>query len=110
MSFPVRALALAASVPFSLAAARGEEQAAAERLDPAGVGGSLVIAGGGQLPDAVFDRFVRLAGGDKARLVVIPTAGEAADKDDPEKILEPWKARKAASAVVLHTRSREKAD
>src|SRR5262245_6713935 len=34
--------------------------------------GALVIVGGGKTPDAVRDRFLELAGGRKARLVVIP--------------------------------------
>ncbi|MGE5191269.1 MAG: hypothetical protein ACM3U2_02125 [Deltaproteobacteria bacterium] len=33
--------------------------------------GSLVIAGGGDLPDAVYDEFVRIAGGKKARLAYL---------------------------------------
>ncbi len=37
--------------------------------------GSLVIVGGGQLPQDVVDRFVELAGGRRARIVVLPTAG-----------------------------------
>src|SRR6516164_387865 len=41
--------------------------------------GSLVIVGGGGLPDVIRDRFLKLAGGKKGRLVVIPTASEMAD-------------------------------
>jgi cyanophycinase len=72
--------------------------------------GSLVIVGGGDLPDAVADRFLELAGGRSARVVVIPTATEAADT--PEQLTSPgyWKARGAASVVLLHTRRREQAD
>lgn len=36
--------------------------------------GSLVIVGGGAMPQDVADRFVELAGGSKARIVVLPTA------------------------------------
>jgi cyanophycinase len=72
--------------------------------------GSLVIVGGGDLPDAAGDRFLELAGGRSARVVVIPTATELADA--PEQLTSPgyWKARGAASVVVLHTRRREQAD
>lgn len=46
-------------------------------MDPPAVeGGSLVIVGGGGLPDEVVDRFVALAGGSEARIVVVPTAAE----------------------------------
>lgn len=57
------------------------------QLDPgeptAGVGevanGSLVIVGGGGMPRAIVDRFVQLAGGDQARIVVLPTAVSRAE-------------------------------
>src|SRR5262247_940404 len=43
--------------------------------EPGGdVSGALVIVGGGAMPDDVRDQFIKLGGGDKARLVVIPTA------------------------------------
>ena len=51
------------------------------------VPGTLIIAGGGKLPDAIPEAFVKAAGGKKARIVVIPTASEGADKDDAERIL-----------------------
>jgi cyanophycinase len=72
--------------------------------------GALVIHGGGQLPDAVRDRFLELAGGRQARLVVIPTAGAGADLAEEAKLLDPWKKQGVASAVVLHTRSRKQAN
>ena len=78
---------------------------------PAGpIAGALVIAGGGSLPDAVRDRFVELAGGKDARLVVIPTASASADGPDAAQSLEPWKKKGVASAVLLHTRSRAQAE
>lgn len=36
--------------------------------------GSLVIVGGGGMPKEIVDRFVELAGGTEARIVVLPTA------------------------------------
>ena len=56
---------------------RAEETA--PYLDPAGLKGPLVIAGGGALPPEVLERFVKLAGAEKALLVIIPTASEQAD-------------------------------
>src|SRR5262245_17928423 len=41
--------------------------------------GWLVIVGGGSLPDGVRNRFLELAGGKNARLVIIPTAHTQAD-------------------------------
>src|SRR5438105_9450842 len=72
--------------------------------------GALVIAGGGSMPDSVYDAFLKLAGGPKARLVIIPTASASADRLDVDKYLESWKKRGAASVSFLHTRSRAKAD
>lgn len=83
-------------------------------FDPAGIRGSLVIHGGGELPDTVRDKFLELAGGKEARIVVIPTASAAADAQvaDPrqhEQLLEPWKSAGAADVQVLHTASKEQA-
>lgn len=76
--------------------------------------GSLVIVGGGGTPDAVRKKFIDLAGGAaKAKIVVIPTAGEDADstkESDMEEYLEPWRKQGAASLLLLHTRSHEKAN
>jgi cyanophycinase len=79
-------------------------------INPAGVSGALVICGGGNLPDDVIARFRDLAGGDQARLVVIPTAGDNADSADPAVTIALWKERGFADVTVLHTRSRETAD
>jgi cyanophycinase len=92
------------------------------RLDPAGPvapdpapaavtePGSLVICGGGRLPDAVHDRFLELASGPQARLVVIPTAAsDLALKFTVSSLEARWKPR-VASLDVLHTRSRTEAN
>ena len=44
-----------------------------------GIPGTLVIVGGGKLPDTVRNKFIDLAGGSKAKLVVIPSASASAD-------------------------------
>ncbi|AMV38749.1 cyanophycinase [Planctomyces sp. SH-PL62] len=74
--------------------------------------GSLVICGGGGLPDSVRARFVELAGGAQARIVVVPTASEDADATGPEldEFLEPWRKQGVASVKLLHTRSRTMAE
>lgn len=43
------------------------------------LGGHLILNGGGSKPDAVMEKFVDLAGGTEARIVVFPTASEEAD-------------------------------
>ena len=76
------------------------------------VAGSLVIVGGGKLPDGVRDEFFKLAGGAaKARIVVIPTASLDADKpDQAASFTKNWSDLKPLGVELLHTRDREQAD
>lgn len=70
--------------------------------------GALIIVGGGGLPSTIVDRFMELAGGNTAKIVVIPTASE---KPDPEeRLVSRWKGRGAVSVKVLHTTDRKVAD
>ncbi len=71
--------------------------------------GSLVIVGGGALPDAVRDCFLELAGGKKARVVVIPTASIKAERPDLLRTPAVFRAQ-GARVTVLHARSREEAN
>ena len=89
------------------AAAAGGGPAACRAAEP-GPAGAPVICGGGGLPESVRGEFIRLAGGPKARIVVIPTASGDADgpADGLAGFLEPWTRRGVASTVLLHTRSR----
>lgn len=74
-------------------------------------GGALMICGGGKVPDEVRQRFLDLAGGPRARIVVIPTAHAAADAPDADDVyLKPWRDRGAPAVTMLHTRSREKSN
>jgi cyanophycinase len=71
-------------------------------------GGTLVIAGGGELPLQIQQKFVELAGAQKARIVIIP----AVKVDEPlrEHYLAAWKAMQPADVQVLHTTDRAEAD
>jgi len=73
-------------------------------------GGALVICGGGRLPDQIRNRFLELAGGPDAKIVVIPTANSMADRPEVSRSLDVWKTRGAADVRILHTRSRQQAD
>jgi cyanophycinase len=78
---------------------------------PAELPGPLVIVGGGEVPAEARELFVRLAGKDKAKLVIVPSA--SADADDPreaESYLKPWRLLHPASVELLHTRDRKRAD
>lgn len=72
--------------------------------------GSLIMCGGGSIPDNIFAHFVELAGGRDGRLVVIPTAGGESDVDEESANLRRWTDRGLARATVLHTRDRAQAD
>jgi len=73
--------------------------------------GPLLLVGGGRMPDAVRQRLVELAGGAKAKIVVIPTASTAADDPKQEaSFRQDWDKLKPASVTVLHTRDRKTAD
>src|SRR5262245_48080849 len=89
----------------------GSPEGAAQEI--AELPGTLLLFSGHHqdLPDAIHDQFVALAGGNKARIVVIPTA--VAHADDPkaaDEFLKPWQDRKPLSVQILHTRDRMTAD
>ncbi len=74
-------------------------------------GGSLMICGGGPLPESVRRRFLELAGGEKARIVVIPTALSWAESPENDaNFLKPWRDLGAGSVTTLHTRDRNRAN
>jgi cyanophycinase len=84
-------------------------------IDPDGVRGALVICGGGELPDAIRDQFLELAGSQQAKIVIIPTASTTAEETlaDPQKLerlLAPWKSRGVDEVQALHTRSKVQAN
>jgi cyanophycinase len=72
--------------------------------------GSLVIVGGGLRDVAILKRFLELAGGVDAPIVVIPTAGEDDEYGDYWGGLRQFKEAGATKLRVLHTRDRKLAD
>ena len=79
---------------------------AAPQVGPAN--GALVVVGGGQLGPEILDRFIALAGGKDAPVVIIPTAGE----DNAPMTAEASVLAKAGMThlTALHTRDRAVAD
>lgn len=67
--------------------------------------GSLMIVGGGSIPTEIVDRFISLAGGHTARIVVLPTGGPQADTD--LEVPGFLKANRVESIVVLDQRGSE---
>lgn len=69
-----------------------------------------VMLTGGTFIDAMGEEFVKLAGGRRARIVVIPTAWEAVEEEGFEQFYEQWQTWQPASIEVLHTRDRQVAN
>ena len=72
--------------------------------------GSLVIVGGGRLDSEILERFLDLAGGADAPIVVIPTAGGGDHYDQYYRGLGGFKAAGATNLTVLHTTNPTVAD
>jgi len=73
--------------------------------------GALVISGGGETTSHIIDRFIELAGGPDAPIVVVPTSGRS-DEDYHEycPCLRRWREAGATNLTVLHTRDRDRAN
>jgi len=80
------------------------------------VKGSLVIVGGNLRDPAIYDRFIELAGGKDAKLIVVPTAGGNKTSDGQprlykeEEIIAPWIKRGLTNVKMLHTHDPKIAD
>jgi len=82
--------------------------ASAQEIGPAR--GALVIVGGGMRDEAIVERFLELAGGRDAPIVVIPTAGGGDDYDQYWSGLRSFKEAGATKLTVVHTNDRQEAD
>ena len=98
------------SVAFMLpwAVLTGGTPVLAQQVGPSN--GSLVIVGGALQDEAIWQRFIDLAGGPDVPIVVIPTAGGAESYDQYYPGLRPLKALGATNLTVLHTIDPEEAD
>src|SRR5262245_7030409 len=74
----------------------------ADRIPPNGIDGAVLLLGNHNAPDAAVKRFIELAGGEKARLVVVAPASARTDFAQVGKIKDEWTARKPASVTVLN--------
>jgi cyanophycinase len=93
-------LMVATAADVAVARAQGRGQRAPE-FGPAN--GSLVIVGGAMRDPAIRQRFLDLAGGPDAPIVVIPTAGGRDEYDQWNSGLQGWKRAGATDLTVLHT-------
>ena len=56
--------------------------------------GAIVLHGGGELTDDVFERFIELAGGKEARIILVPSAGyRHSDYEDEQHFLRVMRER-----------------
>jgi len=72
--------------------------------------GSLVIAGGNRLGSEIIDRFIELAGGMDATIVVIPTAGGKPRYNEENSGVNMFRSRGVKDVTFLHTYNPEIAD
>jgi cyanophycinase len=103
------AWALVLASAFHAGAVRAQQPAAG----PPVVGparGSLVIVGGAMQSPEIYRRFIELAGGPDAPLVMIPTAGGAEEYDEFYQGLNAWREAGARNLTILHTTDPNVAD
>ena len=72
--------------------------------------GTLVIVGGAMRDEAIVERFIDLAGGPDAPIVIVPTAGDAAEYDQYWSGTRQFREAGARNLTVLHTRDPKVAD
>lgn len=65
--------------------------------------GSLVIVGGGRMDENVTKKFMELAGGEKANIVVIPTAAGRDSYDQNAGVANLFRRMGASKVTVIHT-------
>ena len=94
--------------PGNRASPTASQEASAPEYGPAN--GTLVIAGGGNLEGTgILEKFIELAGGPNARIVVVPTAGGNRDANGKpivyraEGVEGYWKAHGVTNVRMLHT-------
>jgi len=72
--------------------------------------GTLVIVGGGRVGKAITEKFLELAGGLSAKIVVIPTAAGGEINVDKVWFANQLKSYGATDVTVLHTYDKKEAD
>ena len=68
--------------------------------------GYLVVSGGAERSTEIYEKFIALAGGPDALILVVPTSGNADTYDDSCDCLKWLRAAHAKNLKILHTRDR----
>jgi cyanophycinase len=78
--------------------------------------GALLIVGGGSMDQALYDRFIELAGGPDAKFIIVPTAGGNRGNDgsirvyQEDQVVASWRKRGLKNVKMLHTHDPKVAD
>jgi len=104
----MRAMVGVALLVLVAPAAAQQMQAGPPKVGPEN--GSLVVVGGNMQSPEIYQRFIELAGGPDAPIVMIPTAGGEAEYDEFYQGLNAWRANGARNLILLHTIDRDEAD
>lgn len=104
---PTIALALLVA-PVAASPASAQQQPESPQVGPEN--GSLVVVGGAMRSAEIYERFIELAGGPDAHIVLVPTAGGAADYDDFYQGMNAWREHGARNLTLLHTIDPAEAD
>ncbi len=73
--------------------------------------GTLMLMGGGQLDPIFYEQFKALVGADNAKIVIIPTASEAANNKETHKaLIAQFKEYGFKKVSILHAKNRNEAD
>jgi cyanophycinase len=115
MTRSVRLIAAVGGLLFSAGSfSRLAAQSAPEYGPPKG---TLIIVGGGNLEGSgIYEKFIELAGGPAAKIVVVPTAGGNRGRDGqpivykPDSVLASWKKLGLTNVHMLHTADPKVAD
>jgi cyanophycinase len=110
MSFNLRSAGWLAAAALLFAASAAASSAGAAPVVKGPEHGTLIIAGGGKLGPEILGRFIKLAGGPSAEIVVIPTAGGEAKYGPDCDCLKIFKELGATNLTILHTTDRKEAD
>lgn len=70
----------------------------------------VVLGGGGRLPPETHKQFLHAAGGESARIVIIPTADHSFSETEAEIHRRLWEKRGARAPLVFHAWSRAQAN
>jgi cyanophycinase len=72
--------------------------------------GTVVVVGGAMQSEEIYRRFIDIAGGPRAHIVLVPTAGGDDEYDDGFAGLDAWREHGARNLTILHTTDPATAD